>query len=466
MSAAQQHIIVAAGDLSGYMAGAYLARMLPAGFKITLIRLGKLQAAELYGTAHPDIRRFNKILQINEVDFITSCNAVFRLGLTVCGFGHAPYARTFSQYGLPIDGNGFYESLLANGRSPHPADLAAYNLPAAMIAQGKFAPPADSSKPILSDFDYGYCFDPAGYADMLCKRAAKFGANVITSEDVDIDAMAGRVTLSKGQTLKADLIVDAGARQIHPDWQSWTETMPHTAYAVHRPQTDIHAKRLAPTLKASASALSLSYDLQHSSVEIKFDPSGDNEFQTGRCRVPWTGNVLRLGQSAMTILPLEANLTQIAQIDIERLIELFPPDLGAPIEREEYNRRTSDFYDRMRDFVLLHLKTAKTGGAMWDKARNLKLPKEAGYKLSLFSARGRIAVLDEETTLKDSWHAMLLGHNIVPERAGAMAMNVTPAQLESNLTRLSKFISRAVDAMPSHDDFIARHCPASKRTHE
>lgn len=447
------------------MAAAYLARMLPpSAYEITLLRAGELRAAALFGVAHPDLRRFNKTLQINEVDFITTCNATFRLGVTVSGFGKAPYMRTFSQYGVPIDGAGFYDALLANNHSSHPADLEQYNLPAAMIQAGKFTLPADSSKPILSDFDYGYCFDTRSYAEMLCERTVKFGVKIIDSPSARLDADNTHVILGDDRVLQADLIVDATASQTSAQRESWHDQMPFSSYTVSHSDHGPKSLRLAPELRAGADIVSLSYDLQHSTIKVTFGQSGDIEFRPGRAATAWTGNVVRLGLSAMTLFPADANLTQIAQIDIERLVELFPPNLSAPIEREEYNRRTSEFYDRMRDFASLHLKTARTQGDIWDRLRAMALPQDAAYKLSLFSACGRIAVLDEESILKDSWHAMLLGHDIIPARSSRMAMNVTAAQLDANLKRLSDFISRAVSAMPSQEDFIARHCPASNRT--
>lgn len=462
MSAAQT-IVIAAGDLSGYMAAAYLRRMLPRQTHHVIMLCGpSLAHGALYGLAHGDIRRINALLKIKEPEFIAACDAVFRLGTQISGFGKAPYARTFAPYGLPVEGVGFYDALIAQGRSPHPANIVDYSLPAALIAANKFTPPADSSKPILSDYDYGYAFDAQLYAKLLTQKVEHFGASIYDLETSKIDIRTGRCNIN-GVDIAADLIINAGAGLDQDNWTDWSDSIPFGGYDMAIYDGAVPSPKVAPLVTAGEDCITLSYDVQHQNYIATFKHSGQFSYPPGRTETPWVGRVLKLGSAALHLLPVEGNLTQIAQLDLERLIELFPPNLTDPVEREEYNRRTQLAYDRQRDFVLLHLKTSRASGAIWETCRAMTLPQEAAYKLSLFKARGRIAVLDEENPLKDSWHAMLFGHDILPVRADAMAMNITAKQLDAALSPLADFIARAVDAMPLHGDFIARHCPAPSR---
>ena len=59
-----------------------------------------------------------------------------------------------------------------------------------------------------------------------------------------------------------------------------------------------------------------------------------------------------------------------------------------------------------------------------------------------------------------SWIAVYLGQGIAPERAPALAHMRNHVPVTERLGQIRKAMDEAVAAMPSHGEFIARHCAA------
>ena len=62
-----------------------------------------------------------------------------------------------------------------------------------------------------------------------------------------------------------------------------------------------------------------------------------------------------------------------------------------------------------------------------------------------------------------SWVQVLIGQGVIPGAAHPLTGVVTDAQLDEYLANLRQIMGRAVDALPSHADFIARTCPTRAR---
>jgi tryptophan halogenase len=54
----------------------------------------------------------------------------------------------------------------------------------------------------------------------------------------------------------------------------------------------------------------------------------------------------------------------------------------------------------------------------------------------------------------------MLGQGIMPADYDPMADQIAPAQLDEFLANLRNVIERSVAGLPSHADYLQRHCPA------
>lgn len=472
-----QSIVIVSADMSGPMAAAYLARHLPRDlFSITLIQTGTIERASWCATAHHDLRRFNRALGIKEAAFIKHCRATFKLGEHHIGFvpprdeigDYGDYIVPYCDYGMPLNGAAFHHAVIHLNAFDGLQSVEGYSLPARAIREHKFMPPDAKGRPVLSGYDYGYHLDAARYADMLSDHAATLGATVFKNEVTEVLADGpniSAITLDNGQTLSADLFIDASgveavlaSRQAARNWDDWSGYGFAQSYshAVITPSAPLPS---ATAVTANTNGWTLTVPLQNitHSTAFHFDATA-TPIAAGRQVAPWVGNVLTLGGTCASVEPLYASTLRMMQADIERLVTLMPPQLSSRPERAEYNRLSSSVYDRQRDFLMLHYKTANTAGKAWQDRRDMTLTDTAQNKLDLFSARGRMAVLDEDHYFREFWIPMLLGHGLTPARLDPMVAGIEPTKARAELADLAALIAEAVSQMPPQSAFIKRHC--------
>ena len=68
----------------------------------------------------------------------------------------------------------------------------------------------------------------------------------------------------------------------------------------------------------------------------------------------------------------------------------------------------------------------------------------------------------EEMFAVTSWVQVMLGQHVQPRRYHPIADQMPDAQLEEFVGGVKKVIASCVDAMPRHEQFIARYCAAEK----
>jgi tryptophan halogenase len=66
----------------------------------------------------------------------------------------------------------------------------------------------------------------------------------------------------------------------------------------------------------------------------------------------------------------------------------------------------------------------------------------------------------QELFANPSWIAVYLGQGITPARAPALAAMRAGVPVAERLAQVRAAMAEAVAAMPSHGEFIARHCAA------
>jgi len=90
----------------------------------------------------------------------------------------------------------------------------------------------------------------------------------------------------------------------------------------------------------------------------------------------------------------------------------------------------------------------------------MPVPDSLTHKLELFKHKGRVFRFKDDTFTEDSWLAVMLGQNIVPEGYDPCVDRIPLADLAKNLGYLREATLKAAQAMPTHQAFIDRHCKA------
>jgi tryptophan halogenase len=159
--------------------------------------------------------------------------------------------------------------------------------------------------------------------------------------------------------------------------------------------------------------------------------------------------------------PLESTSIQLIQTAIVRLIDMLPDASFDPAITREYNRVTTNEYERVRDFIILHYHaTQREDAELWRYCRSMNLPDTLQHKIDVFRACGKVPLLSEESYHEPSWVSIFLGQEVFPRRYDPVVDQMDEALLVNGMAQRRARIKQLVELMPTHDEFISRYCPA------
>jgi tryptophan halogenase len=185
-------------------------------------------------------------------------------------------------------------------------------------------------------------------------------------------------------------------------------------------------------------------------------------FKTGRRRLSWNKNVVAIGLSSGFLEPLESTSIHLIQEGITELIQLFPDKSFAQSDADEYNRRMSLNYERVRDFLLLHyIANQRTDSPKWQHFQNLALPESLQEKIDAWTTRGYIIKYEFGVFLPPSWIAVLLGQNLQPRGYDPRADAAPKDMLVKNAAAILQGVRTAAQNAPEHAAYLRQIGAAS-----
>ena len=497
-SAPLSSIVIVGGGSAGWMTAAALADAVGRSCAITLIESEAIGTVGVGEATIPPIRHFNKRLGIDEATFVRETQGSYKLGIEFIDWGRQGhrYFHPFGQYGAEFDSVPFYHHWMHEhlaGRVDGPIDD--FSMCWAMAKAGKFSHPSPDRRLIQSTFDYAYHFDAGLYAAFLRRYAESRGVTRIEGKVVDValrgeDGFIESVTLDNGEQIAGQFFIDcSGFRGLliedalhagYDNWQAWLpcdravavpcergEFTPYTRSTAreagwqwriplqHRTGNGyVHCSEFISEDEAAATLLA---NLDGKALA---DPR-PLRFVTGKRRKFWEKNCVAIGLSAGFMEPLESTSLHLIQYGILRLIALLPDAAMSPLLAREYNAQTSREYELIRDFLILHYKaTTRDDSELWRYCAAMPIPDSLQYKIDHFREAGMLVADGQELFANPSWIAVYLGQGIVPRQAPALAAMRTGVPVAERFRQIRQAMDEAVAAMPSHGDFIARHCPA------
>jgi len=450
----------------------------------------------------PPIRDFNRMLGIDEAEFLRETQASFKLGIEFVDWGALGdrYIHPFGTYGRPTFGLSFHQLWLRQhllGGENEPGPIGDYAISIAAARRGRFNKPSANPEAVLSGLRYAYHFDAGLYAGYLRGYAEERGVRRIEGKIGRVEQMPetghiAAVVLEDGRRIEGDFFVDcSGFRSLllgetlGVPYRSWLDWLPcDSAYAVPT------ANNGPPTPYTRATAGTAGWrwriPLQHrtgnghvfSSAHIENQAALDQlltgldapaiaeprllRFTPGRRERLWEKNCVAIGLSGGFIEPLESTSIHLIQSGITRLMALFPDTGFGAREIGEYNHWLVEEYEHIRDFIILHYHaTQRSDSAMWDHCRTMTVPDSLAERLALWGAKGRMFRAHNSLFFEESWIAVLTGQNIIPAAADPLTAMLPVDETRAFMTHLREIVAQTAEAMPRHEDYIAQKCAAA-----
>ena len=187
------------------------------------------------------------------------------------------------------------------------------------------------------------------------------------------------------------------------------------------------------------------------------------KFRTGRRLKSWNKNVIALGLASGFVEPLESTSIQLIMTGLTRLIYLFPFPSPTQSIIDQYNEESQIEQERVRDFIILHYcATQRDDSPFWKYCASMQLPETLAHRITMFRERAHVWQKDGELFRTDSWIQVMLYQGIWPEHYHHLTSAMPVADLTRFLEGIRTTINRAVEQMPTHQDFLDRYARASE----
>jgi tryptophan halogenase len=487
------------GGTSGWMCAAALARMVEhAGVSVTLIESDEIGTVGVGEATIPTIMQFNRLLGIDEDDFMRKTEATFKLGIEFSDWRRRGdrYFHPFGTFGVDVHAIKFHQLWLRLRQqgAAHTGEIGDYNLATVAARQARFTRPGGGAGSVLSTLRYAFHFDAGLYARFLRTYAEELGVERLEGkvERVNLwseDGFIRSLSMHGGSIIEGDLFIDcSGFRALligevlgigFEDWSHWLPC--DRAFAVPCENSGPPA----PYTRATADSAGWRWriPLQHrvgNGYVYSSDFIGDEEaqsrllanlegrplaeprqlkFKTGRRQKHWEKNCIAIGLSGGFIEPLESTSIHLGQIGISELMGLFPDKDFSQPEIDEFNRALVREYEEARDFVILHYKaTEREDTPFWRRCKAMEVPESLTSKLALFQSKGRVLRRGQELFADDSWIAVCLGQGVLPVGYDPVADSLPVDESLSFLAHVGEVVGKTAAAMPPHSTYIEQNC--------
>ncbi|MEM1411940.1 MAG: tryptophan halogenase family protein [Pseudomonadota bacterium] len=494
-------VVIIGGGTAGWMTAAALSSTLSrAHIDVHLVESEAIGIVGVGEATLPHLRHFNRIIGIDEAEFMAATRATFKLGIEFVDWGRIgdAYLHPFGAFGIERNGVGFHHLWRKFQHEPATGPIGDYSLPVVAARDARFDIPSEDPRSVASTYGYAYQFDATRYAPFLRahaeQRSARRTEGRVTA--VERDPESGdilAVRLDNDLRIEGDLFVDCSGfrgllieEALETGYEEWTDWLPcDRAIAMQCEGVG----PLLPYTRASADRAGWRWriPLQHrvgnghvfSSAFMDEDQARDRllatlegpalteprtlRFTTGKRRRMWNHNCVAVGLAGGFLEPLESTSIYLVQAAITNLVELLPPDRQYAAERAEYNRILDNEFLRVRDFLILHYHaTTRDDSPFWNHVRTMAIPDSLAEKIEGFRHAGRVAEYHQGLFLEASWLAVYLGQGIVPQAWDQRLENVDEDTLREELRNLRQQVQAAARAMPDHEAFLNNHCARGK----
>ncbi|AXU17869.1 tryptophan halogenase [Novosphingobium sp. THN1] len=487
-----RRIVIAGGGTAGWMAAAALARTLGPVAQVTLVESEQIGTIGVGESTIPPLVTYNRLLGINEAEFMRATQATFKLGINFENWRveGENYFHSFGGTGKDHWSAGFQHFWLHGLERGHTEPYGEYCLELKAAEAGKFAHLPDDR------MNYAYQLDSGLYAKFLRTMAEADGTMRIEGKiaRVELDGESGDIAalvLEGDRRIEGDLFIDCtGFRALliegalragYDDWTHWLPCdsaiaiqtssvrppVPYTRAIAHEAGWQW---RIPLQHRQGNGVVYCSDYLSHEAALEKLLSTVEGEklvkpnhirFRTGARRKQWHRNCVAVGLSGGFMEPLESTSIHLIQRAILRIVRMLPAGVISQRDIDEFNDQQFTDMEQIRDFLVLHYKaTDRRDTPFWRHCASMEVPASLEHKMELFRETGRVFRKNEELFAENSWVQVMMGQGINPQSHHPVAAKLRDEELRHLLGSLREQVSRTVAALPSHGDYVARYCGA------
>jgi tryptophan halogenase len=489
-----RRIVIAGGGTAGWMAAAAIARTLGDVVELTLVESDAIGTIGVGESTIPPLVTYNRLLGINEAEFMRATNATFKLGIMFDDWKNVGdnYFHSFGLTGKDHWSAGFQHFWLRGLEKGHDEPYDEYCLELMAARNRKFAQLPDDR------MNYAYQLDSTLYAKFLRGIAEGSGCTRVEGKiaQVELDSETGNIAslaLDNGTSIPGDLFLDCtGFRALligealgvgHDDWTHWlpcdaaialqtasvAPAVPYTRAMAHDAgwQWRIPLQsRVGNGIVYSSRYLERDAALQrllgNVAGKVLTEPNF-LRFGAGTRQKQWHRNCVAVGLSGGFMEPLESTSIHLIQRAVLRLIRMLPLREISEREVAEFNDQQMTDVVQIRDFLILHYKaTDRRDSEFWRYCSAMPIPDSLEQKIELFRETGRVFRKNEELFVENSWVQVMMGQGITPAAYHPIAGKLTDDELARMLANIRQSVSQTVASLPAHADYVAQYCGAPR----
>lgn len=499
---ALRSIVIVGGGTAGWMTAAAFAKALGGAYDIRLIESDEIGIIGVGEASIPNLTEFNRALGIDEDAFLRETRGSFKLGIEFVNWGAIGdrYIHGFGRVGQPDETVPFHQFWLRMAQQGKAAPLGDYAINTVAPRQARFMRArADMPGSPLGEIAHAYHFDAGLYAKFLRAFAEQRGVRRLEGKVQQVQqrepaGFISAVVMESGERVAGDFFIDCSGMRglliqqtLKVGYEDWSDLLPCDR-AIAVPCESVSP--LLPMTRATAHTAGWQWriPLQHrignghvyssrfmdkDEAEAILMANLDGQptaaprhlqFRTGRATRFWDRNCVAVGLSSGFLEPLESTSIHLIHMAVARILDYFP-QLGAEgfdaADIAEYNAITQLEYEHIRDFLVLHYKlTERDDSPFWRYCRTMPIPARLQRKLDLFASNGRVYREGVELFTESSWLQVMVGQRLMPRRHHPFADLLPEPEVAAYLDNVRSVVARCAQHMPTHAEFIARHCAA------
>jgi tryptophan halogenase len=491
-------IVIVGGGSAGWITAAMLSHYFQrGGCAVELVESEEIGTIGVGESTIPPFLQLLASLGIDEQAFIQATQASFKLGIRFEDWKAAGerYLHPFGAIGGAIGPHEFYQCWLRAKAAGHPSELQDFAPGSVMAGQGKFMLPFKARGTLIGGASYALHVDARLVARFLrdfaeargVKRTEGIVADVITHADGSV----AKVRMKDGREIEGDLFIDCTGfrslligKTLETPFDDWSDMLLCDRAVVVQTE-NVGAPHPYTLSKAEAAGWRWRIPLQHragngyvfcsrhiSDDEARATLMGGLEgralmepmfipFKTGVRQRLWEKNVVAVGLSGGFIEPLESTALHLIYRGVDFLLRFFPDRDFDPALRAEYNRRMVADYEEIRDFIVLHYcKTQRDDTPFWRAVRAAPIPESLKARIALFEGAGVLREGVDDMFRNPSWQSVMEGMGVRPRRYQPLVDTIPYEVISQTLDQSAPMLAAQVAGLPSHGEFLAKHCPA------